>query len=180
MATAAFNRKLLTRQLRQGGGVDTPQPHEKDDFVEAVMTMTVTQKADGEGGFGVGGPDGKGSGGRATARPPSLTITRRTTCAPATRAAQSEKKYSNRLRSAWMSLLSNEEYRCIEVEVRDCADGCRASVLSLRDLVRNDVMCASSSSAARHICHICHNDAGSPAICGGQNSDEDVTVGVLS
>ena len=88
-----------------------------------------------------------------------------------------EKKYSDRLRSAWMSLLSNEEYRCVEIEVRDCADGGRASVLSLRDLVRNNMMCASFSAAARHICH---NDAGSPAIRGGHNSDEDVTVGVLS
>ena len=61
--------------------------------------------------------------------------------------------------------------------MRDCADGGRVSVLSLRDLVCNDMMCAVSSAAARHICH---NNAGSPAICGGQNSDEDVTVGVLS
>ena len=91
------------------------------------------------------------------------------------KSAQSEKKYSDRLRSAWMSLLSNEEYRCIEV--RDCADGGRASVLLLQDLVRNDMMCASSSAAARHIFH---NNVGSPAVRGGQNSDEDVTVGVLS
>ena len=76
-----------------------------------------------------------------------------------------------------MSLLSNKEYPCIKVEVRDCTDGGRASVLSLRDLARNDMMCALSSAAARHICH---NDAGSPAIYGGKNSDEDVTVGVLS
>ena len=75
-----------------------------------------------------------------------------------------------------MSLLSNKDYRCIEVEVKDCAYGGRASVLSLRDLVCNDMMCASSSAAARHICH---NDAGSPDIRGGQNSDDDVTVGVL-
>ena len=93
------------------------------------------------------------------------------------KSSQSEKKYSDRLRSTWMSLISNEECRCIKVEVRDCAAGGRASVLSLRDLVRNNMMCASSSAAARHICH---NDAGSPAIRGGQNSDEDVTVGVLS
>ena len=72
MATAAFNRPSLTRQLRRGGGVDTLQPHENDNFVEAAMTMTVPLEADGEGGFGTGGPDGTGSGGRATARPPSL------------------------------------------------------------------------------------------------------------
>ena len=76
-----------------------------------------------------------------------------------------------------MILPSNEEYRCIEVKVRDCANGGRASVLSLRDLVRKDMMCALSSAAARHLCH---NDAWSPAIRGGQNSDDDVTVGILS
>ena len=40
-AKAAFNRPSLTRQLRRGGGVDTLQPHEKDGFVKAAMTMTV-------------------------------------------------------------------------------------------------------------------------------------------
>ena len=49
---------------------------EKDDFVEAAMTMTVPLEVDEEGGFGTGGPDGVGSGGRATARPPSLRVHR--------------------------------------------------------------------------------------------------------
>ena len=61
--------------------------------------------------------------------------------------------------------------------MRNCADGGRASVLSLWDLVRNDVMCALSNAAARHICS---SDAGSPAIRRSQNSKGDVTVGVLS
>ena len=61
------------------------QPHKKDDFVEAAMTMTVPLEADGEGGFGAGVPDGMGSGGRATARPPSLWVHRdATTTAPST------------------------------------------------------------------------------------------------
>ena len=43
------------------------QPHERDDFVEAVTTTMVFLEADGEGGFGAVCPDGVGSGGGATA-----------------------------------------------------------------------------------------------------------------
>ena len=92
-ATAAFNRPSLTRQLRRGGGVDTLQPHKKDDFVEAAKTMTVPLEADGEGGFGAGGPDGVCSEGRATARPPSLWVHRDTTTTPPSSVPRSRRHY---------------------------------------------------------------------------------------
>ena len=46
---------------------------------------------------------------------------------------------------------------------------------------KND-LCAGNARDAGDLptCHICHNDAGNPAIRGGQNSNEDMTVGVLS
>jgi len=88
--------------------------------------------------------------------------------------ANTEKKYSDKLKSAELDLMSNQKCRNIRVDVVDPVDN-KKSVLSLRDHIFDDMMCASSDDR-----YICYGDAGGPAIYQGGNSDEDVVVGILS
>jgi len=88
--------------------------------------------------------------------------------------ANSQKKYSDQLKSAEMDLMPYEECRNINVEVKDPVND-QTSILSLRDHVYKDMMCASSTNR-----YICYGDAGGPAIHQGNNNDEDVVYGILS
>ena len=66
--------------------------------------------------------------------------------------AAAAKKYSDRLKSASMDLLTTEQCRSLEVEVTDPATGAE-STASLRDHVYNDMVCAESAGggAAAHL-----------------------------
>jgi len=88
--------------------------------------------------------------------------------------ASSEQKYSDRLHSANMDMLTRGQCRNIDVEVTD-PNTDQTSTLSLRDHVYDDMMCASSKNR-----YICYGDAGGPAISEGANNDEDVVHGIIS
>ncbi|KAL9181406.1 hypothetical protein ACHAXT_010211 [Thalassiosira profunda] len=86
----------------------------------------------------------------------------------------SSKRYSDRLRSAELEVMSNAECKAIDVHVVDPYT-LESDVLSLDDHVYDDMTCARSTER-----YICHGDPGGPAIVEGENSDGDRAYGVLS
>ena len=84
----------------------SPQPHERDNFVEAVTTMTVPLEVDGEGRFGTGGPNSAGSGGETTVQPQSLCVHRDGTTTAFQTATRSRRHHVN-LMSLLGAILSN-------------------------------------------------------------------------
>ena len=86
--------------------------------------------------------------------------------------AAAAKKYSDRLKSASMDLLTTEQCRSLEVEVTDPATGAE-STASLRDHVYDDMVCAESAGGRQR--RICYGD-----ISRGDESDADAVLGVIS
>ena len=93
--------------------------------------------------------------------------------------ANSQQKFSNVLRSADMTLMTNDKCRNIRVSVTDPTTGINQN-MGLREHVFDDMMCARRSNNDQR--NICYGDAGGPAITSGNaNEDEDDEVtGILS
>jgi len=88
--------------------------------------------------------------------------------------AQSEKRFSNILKSAQMDLIPTNTCRATTVHVQDPITD-EISQMSLHDHIYNDMICAKSDER-----YMCYGDAGGPTIIEGSNGDEDEVYGLLS
>lgn len=88
--------------------------------------------------------------------------------------ADSEPKYSNQLKEADLTTMTNDQCKATAVDVTNPETG-RMETMSLRDHISEDMMCAKANNR-----YICHGDAGGPAIQRAGDRNDDVALGIIS
>lgn len=88
--------------------------------------------------------------------------------------ADSDPKYSNQLKEADLTTMTNDQCKATAVDVTNPETGMLETML-LRDHISEDMMCAKATNR-----YICHGDAGGPAIQRADNRKDDVALGIIS
>lgn len=88
--------------------------------------------------------------------------------------ADSVPKYSNQLKEADLSVMTNDQCKATSVDVNNPDTG-RVEAMTLSNHISDDMMCAKSVNR-----YICHGDAGGPAIKRADSRNDDVALGIIS
>jgi trypsin len=87
--------------------------------------------------------------------------------------ADSVPKYSNQLKEATLTTMTNDQCKATRVDVT--TDSGKVETMSLRSHISDDMMCAKAVDR-----YICHGDAGGPLMHRADDRDDDVALGILS